>query len=103
MSKALDPVTGPLSREELAALAAAPAGVAAEKIREHDPFWGRGDGEKIRWKVTGRSNAKVEAYVMAASQEEANELADKLGDAEFDEVGWGDIEIDSIEPDRRSK
>ncbi len=98
---ARDPITGPISREEFKALVQAPFGEAVKVIRKYDPQFGRAEGEKFRWKVRGRCNSTVEAYVMAANQEEADKLADELTDAAFDYCSDGEIEIDSVEPDNR--
>lgn len=95
----IDPVTGPLSREELRKLANAPFGTAIKEIRKFDPMYGRAPGEKIEWKVICKSNMEGRAYVKAASKKEAEALADKLG---CNDVDWGtysdDFEILSIEP-----
>ena len=99
MARPLDKITGPITREELPSLAAAPHGHAAEAIRVHDPFWGRGEGEKIRWKVCVRSTGNGgTAYVDAASREEADKLADELDSTMID---WDDDEFEvlSVEPD----
>lgn len=77
-----DPVTGPLSREQFAALVAAPFGEATKAIRKHDPLYGRDEGEPIKWKVKfRRTSTEVGfAYVEAATEEGANALADELDD-----------------------
>lgn len=93
-----DPVTGPLSRAELAALVAAPFGEAGKAIRKHDPFWGLAAGEKVEWEVKCKAKKRGVAYVKAASEKEAHKLAEELTD--FD-VDWGDddnFEILSVEP-----
>jgi hypothetical protein len=84
--KRLDPVTGPLSREEFAALVAAPYGAAANAIRKHDPLYGiKEDGEPIKWEVYATRRATEEGYaeVAASSIEEALELAGKLKSSAF--------------------
>ena len=95
----MDRVTGPLSREELRALAQAPFGEAAKVIRKFDPLFGRTEGEKFEWEVTCEGDLRGTAYVMAATQEEADELADKLDCAEID---WSDYGVGhtviSVEP-----
>lgn len=102
MPAKLDPVTGPLSRDEFMELAGAPFGAAAKRIRDFDPFFGRGDGEKIRWKVKCRGDMHGTAYIEAASEKEANNLADNLSEAEVDwDGGSDDFEILSVEPDRK--
>lgn len=95
-----DPVTGPLSRQQLAELASAPFGAATEAIRKHDPLWGRSEGEKINWAVTVKRSRRDEgrAVVQASSQKEAAMLADDLTD---DDIDWDedcDFEIVSVEP-----
>ena len=81
-----DPITGPLSREDFRSLWDAPYGEALEAIRKHDPLYGRKPGEKIRWRVTLKREVPEigTATVIAATEEEATQLADKLTDAEID-------------------
>lgn len=67
-NRKIDPVTGPLSREEFARLVQAPFGKAIEAIREYDPQYGRQPGEKFRWKLTARCEMQGVAYVMAADE-----------------------------------
>lgn len=95
-----DPVTGPLSRETLKELAASPHGIAVKTIRRFDPQWGRAEGEKFRWKVTGRQDSHVYAFVMAANQKEADKLADELDDNDFETGGWCEIVVEKVEPDK---
>ena len=96
----LDPVFGPLSKEEFAALIPLPAGEAARSIQKVDPFWGRQPGEKIRFKVRVRSTGdEGTAYVEAASQKEADKLADDLDSSEIDWDYDSDYEVVSVEPD----
>ncbi len=95
----VDPITGPISAQELKALAVAPFGAAAKAIRKHDPFWGRGEGEKIKWIVKCSRRDEGIAEIMAASQDEADDLADELS---CDDVEWDsdddDFKIVSVEP-----
>jgi hypothetical protein len=99
-----DPVTGPLSRERFNELVAAPYGEAAKAIRKFDPFWGRKPGEKIQYEVTARGVMTGRAIVMAATQKEADALADDLTDAAFDWMDYdNDIEIISVEPSRSGR
>lgn len=95
-----DPISGPITRDELRELASAPYGEALKVIRKHDPLFGRKDGEKFRWKVLATVTCTMYAFVEAASEDEANKLADKLNTAAFDYESEGDISIDSVEPDR---
>lgn len=98
----LDPITGPVPRAEFAEAVAAPAGGAAKIIRQYDPFFQRAEGEKIRWRIEAKSQMTGVAYVEAATQKEAEKLADDLDDAEFDWTSrWGIDEIVSIEPDKQ--
>ena len=98
-----DPVSGPITREKLRELVAAPFGAATKAIQEIDPLYGRKEGEKFRWKITADCSMRGTAYVEAASQDEADNLADDLQDAAFDwDAGWGsDISILTVEPDKR--
>jgi hypothetical protein len=63
----LDPVTGPLTRDELKTLAAAPVGAALRAIRKHDPLYGYPPGTKINWLATFVREQEGYAYVKAAS------------------------------------
>lgn len=90
MTAAVDPVSGPLSREELRALAAAPHGQAVKVIRKHDPLFGRQEGEKIEWSVEYTAEIKGYATVMATSLKEAEKEADNL---EVANISWHEFEI----------
>lgn len=97
----LDPVTGPVPREEFAQAVAAPAGEAAKILRRYDPFFGKAAGEKITWKVRVRRSGydKGTAYVEAASEKEAGELVDDLDDDEIDwDYGGEGFEVVSVHP-----
>lgn len=101
MVKTIDPVTGPLSRDEFAEAVKAPCGKAAAIIRRHDPLWGRKPGEKIRWKIEVKGRMYGTAYVMAADQKEADKLADDIDSAAVDWDDWNsDLEIITVEPDK---
>lgn len=99
----LDPVTGPISREKLHELAAAPYGEALKEIRKHDPFWGIAPGEKVKFRVNASRKAREEGFatVEAETEEEAKELAKKLRESDFcwDAVGFDtdDFEIERVE------
>ena len=96
-----DPVTGPIPRDEFAALVALPCGEARKAIRKYDPLFGREEGEKIEWKVRAerRRDDCGTAIVKASSQEEADKLADDLTEHDFDwDDDFGDIEVKSVEP-----
>lgn len=102
----LDPVTGPMPREKLKELAAAPAGEAVKIIRQYDPQWGRAPGEKFAWEVRVRRDGADTgvAYVEAASQEEADKLADDLDESEIDwDYSGDDFFITSVEPQKIRK
>lgn len=99
-----DPVTGPISREELAGLANAPFGEAHKTIRKHDPLWGKKEGEKIEWNVEFEREVTEYACatVKAESEEEARKIAENLKE---DDILWDDDHdpfgsrfIASIEP-----
>lgn len=97
-----DPVTGPISSKRLRELVDAPFGGAAKAIREYDPFWGRKEGEKIEFEVIVNGRNQGRAVVMAASQDEADKLADDLSDGDIDWVfGLGDFEIITVQPNKR--
>lgn len=99
-----DRVFGPLSREKLQDLAAAPFGAALKEIRKHDPLYGLREGETIKWCVKATREAKEVgyAYVDADSLENATRMTESLTEASF---SWNcceadDFEIDSVEPKR---
>lgn len=92
-----DPITGPISRDELKALSAAPFGDAAKAIRKHDPLWGLEDGSEIKWKIEFRREQTGYAIVRAATEKGAGLLADKIP---ADAIEWedDDISIETIDP-----
>lgn len=104
----IDPITGPLSREEFRSLWLAPFGAALEVIRKHDPLYGRKPGEKLRWLVTLKRHIPEigTATVIAATEEEATELANNLAEAEIDwepdHLGYWDDEgtVEKVVPER---
>ena len=97
-----DPSTGPIPREEFKELARAPAGEARKRIRDYDPLWGVREGEKIEWEVICDGQMRGRVIIKASSQEEADELADNLSDAEIDwECATGDFDVISVEPYKR--
>lgn len=91
----LDPITGPLSRDEFKALVVAPFGAAAKIIRTHDPLWGLKAGDKIEWKVTATRTVEQTGtgWVKASTKEEAEKLAEGLGSGDLD---WDDDYADSL-------
>ena len=96
-----DPVTGPFTRQQFQELVSAPYGEALKKIREVDPYLGIRPGEKIRFRVTGSARLQGVAFIQAESIKQAQELADKLGEHDFDWGGYGcsDVDIVDVEPD----
>lgn len=91
--------TGPLTPDELKALAEAPYGEATKAIRKHDPMFGRKPGEKVEWQLLARNTSTFVAYVEAETEDEAHELARKLGSAEWDFYSTNkSFEILSVEP-----
>jgi acyl-CoA reductase-like NAD-dependent aldehyde dehydrogenase len=105
-----DPISGPLTRDELRELAAAPFGEAARIIRRFDPLWGRQtEGELIRWRVRFIREVTEEgyAYVEAATKDDAERLADEIPVSQID---WDhtrhyerDAMIDDIAPARENE
>lgn len=97
-----DPITGPIPREKFKEIASCPgAGKAREAIQQYDPLWGRQPGEKLEWKVrVERTGAdRGTAYVKAAPQKEADDLADNLSSCEVDwDYADDDFDIISVEP-----
>ncbi len=99
----LDPVTGPMSREEFAEAVNAPFGEARKAIRKHDPLWGRETGEMIKWEIkfTRTVHEVGFATVEATTEKEAEKLADKIPESQISwDVGddCGDIEIEDVSP-----
>ena len=94
-----DPSTGPLSREEFKKLVEAPHGQARREIQKVDPLFGRSPGEKIEWRVRCRADMHGTAFVKAATEQEAEALADELtsNDVDWDTYS-DDIEIWDVSP-----
>jgi hypothetical protein len=100
----LDPVTGPLSREQFAELVAAPFGEAIKRIRKIDPMHGRKEGEKFTWAVRFTREIEEEGWghVEASTEEEAIELGRKLDPAKLNwDVSdyYTSPQFDSVEPE----
>jgi hypothetical protein len=98
---ASDPSTGPIPKDKFMELVDAPFGEARKVIQKHDPQWGRAEGEKFRWvcEVQRTAGDGGKAYVMAASQEEADDLADDLSESDIHWDSWADdFEIISVRP-----
>ena len=95
---------GPLSAEQFQTLVDAPFGKALQTLRQYDPMWGRAPGETIRWRVTvSRLVREVgTAYVEAASEREAENLAANLDDRQinwdWDSCNSNDEMVESVEP-----
>lgn len=68
---------GPIAAETFAELVSAPYGKAAEVIRKFDPFWGKSEGENVKFRVTLEGSARcfLTVTVGASSKEEAEKLA----------------------------
>lgn len=100
----LDPVTGPIPRDEFSKLVVAPYGQALKEIRKYDPLYGRITGEKFKWAVRFTREVEEEGwgYVEAATEEEVIELGKKL---KAKDLNWdaGDYvgmpTFDSVEPE----
>jgi hypothetical protein len=103
-----DPASGPITVDELKALADAPYGKAGETLRKHDPLWGRFSGDlddpaPIRkWRVFVTQEVTMEAYVTveARTEEEACEIAECLPAGEFswDHNSSGGVWANHAEP-----
>jgi hypothetical protein len=103
-----DPITGPMPREKLAELIAAPHGEAQDIIRQYDPFWGLAPGAKIDFEVELCAEVTGYAVVQAASLEEAKKLAEGLSadEVEFDrhDLGrWTVDHVQAVKPPLRKK
>lgn len=99
------PISGPISPEELQALAELPYGRAAVELQKHDPLWGTtsGDAAIKTWKVTVNKADPMKAtvFVQAPTEAGARSLVNAMEDWEFD---WEpdyteDFEIWSVEVD----
>lgn len=95
-----DPVSGPISVEELKALAELPFGQAEAELRKHDPLWGKpakdhDEQKPIKWKVFVTQEVTMEAFVTveAVSEEEAMEIAETMSEGE---LSWDYNSSDSI-------
>jgi hypothetical protein len=94
-----DPISGPMPRDQFRELVDAPFGAATKAIRKYDPQFGRADGEKFRWRVHAESTMRGSAYVMASSQEEADDLAADLDCNDFDWCDYSsDFDVLEVEP-----
>jgi hypothetical protein len=91
-----DPVTGPLTREKLKALADAPYGKALREIRKIDPWYGHPPGAKVELVVVATREIEGAAVVKAADMEEAKKLAERLkvNDFEWETSSWIDDDYD---------
>lgn len=89
--------TGPMTSEQLKALADAPHGHALKEIRKFDPLYGRlsGEGELIKWRVKLTKEVQAVGFVTveAATKEDAEALAEEVDDHkvewDFDDDGCG--------------
>lgn len=99
------PISGPISPEELKALAELPYGKAQDELRKHDPAWGLSTPDKplIKWAVTLTANMPVYAEVEVEAPDEATarkmalqmDIPDR--DWERDFSSPDDIDVESLE------
>lgn len=98
------PATGPITPEQMRALADAPFGKAAEVLRLHDPAWGlASEGNPLR-KYDVTLVAMLPAYavvtVEATTEDQARTIAMK---ERFANLDWDvngnpeDVEVDEVE------
>ncbi len=84
------PATGPISPEQMRALADAPFGKAAEVLRKHDPAWGLATPENpiLKWSVTLTGTVVAYAIVEVEAPDEATArkfaLATRLSSSDWD-------------------
>lgn len=102
------PISGPISPEELKALADAPYGKAAVELRKYDPLWGKLSRDAddpqpvIAWNVCLSQEVTMRAHVTveARTEEEAMEIAENLSEQKlsWDQHGGGSIFAEWAEP-----
>lgn len=104
-----DPVSGPISPDELKRIAELPFGRAGVELRKHDPAWGLGsaDNPNIKWEVTLTAMMPVSTIVEVEAPDEATAKKEALKsrlDWESDSFsGPEDIEIHSIAASGRKR
>lgn len=101
------PISGPISPEELQAIAELPYGKAAEALRKHDPAWGMAsaDNPNIKWDVLLVGTAPVSTVVTVEAPDEKTAkkiaMATKTSRADWEVEtfsGIDDVEVESVEP-----
>lgn len=97
-----DPIFGPIPPDEFRTFASLPYGEARKAIQKRDPLWGIETGQPIEWKVKFTRKVYEEGYatVRAATQEEAQKIAEKMPEYQ---ISWSaddcdETEIESVEP-----
>lgn len=98
------PATGPISPEQMRALADAPYGKAAEVLRKHDPAWGMSDPDRPLRKydviLTAMMPASAVVEVEATSPEQARKIAmsERFSNLDWDIDGNPeDVEVDEVD------
>jgi hypothetical protein len=101
------PISGPISPEELRAIADLPYGKAGAELRKHDPAWGLGSAENpnIKWDVVLVGSAPVTTVVTVEAPDEATAKKAAMSirvhrsDWEIDTYSRiEDIDVESVEP-----
>lgn len=98
--------TGPLTADELKALANAPHGQALQTIRKHDPLYGKlaSDGEPRMWRVkllkevTAVGYVKVEAVTAEDAEALANGVSDHKIDWDYDDDDGCGSWVEEVKP-----
>ena len=93
------PSTGPLTPEKLKELAGEPFGAGLKAIREHDPLYGRKEGERFKWRVTLSARAWADATVTATDEEDARRKAELLDESEIEYKEFGNHVVESVDPE----
>ena len=93
------PSTGPLTPARLKELAEGPFGAGLKAIREHDPLYGRKEGERFKWRVTLSARAWADATVMVTDEEDAHREAELLDESEIEYKNFGNHVVESVEPE----
>jgi hypothetical protein len=98
------PATGPISPEQMRALADAPYGKAAEVLRRHDPAWGLSGPDaplrKYEVTLTAMLPATAVVEVEATNPEQAKKIAmqERFANLDWDvDGGPEDVEVQDVE------
>jgi hypothetical protein len=98
------PATGPISPEQMRALADAPYGKAAEVLRKHDPAWGLSSPDNPLRKYDVILSAMLPASALVEIEATSPEQARKIAMAErFSNLDWDvdgnpeDVEVQEVE------